>query len=335
MTLTNRNRHKVYLVTAARENLKLSLTTVMVSDLNNLIWSDCVKFKDCTMGEEFIEFFDNDKPGFSHTEYYHYTTLEKANSILDSKKLWLTPLSESANDLVERETYKRIGRRCFSACFSTGTSENLPLWYLYSGVDGRGARIGFNKRCFRKLLNSAAFLLSEYDSKERKLIGKPVPLNQEDFKFVCRDILYIGSDSKNKNAFRFKYNGETINNRSGLERDEIFQKYEKFIKGLIWFYEKETRIQVEIINEDLLVDSKQYVVLLDLSDVLQDISIRLAPEFEEVTADLIESYKGLKEWTLAQIQKSEFGGQIKMNLKERLCKECRINKKETKEGETK
>ena len=294
-----------------------------------------MKFKDCTMGEEFIEFFDNDKPGFSHTEYYHYTTLEKANSILDSKKLWLTPLSESANDLVERETYKRIGRRCFSACFSTGTSENLPLWYLYSGVDGRGARIGFNKRCFRKLLNSAAFLLSEYDSKERKLIGKPVPLNQEDFKFVCRDILYIGSDSKNKNAFRFKYNGETINNRSGLERDEIFQKYEKFIKGLIWFYEKETRIQVEIINEDLLVDSKQYVVLLDLSDVLQDISIRLAPEFEEVTADLIESYKGLKEWTLAQIQKSEFGGQIKMNLKERLCKECRINKKETKEGETK
>ena len=211
-------------MTVARENLKLSLTTVLISDLNDLIWSDCVKFKDCTKGEDFIRFFDNDKPGFSHTEYYHYTSLENANKILTSNKLWLTSLSEFANDLVEREAYKGIGRRCFSACFSTGTSENLPLWYLYSGADGRGARIGFNKRCFRKLLNSAAFLLSEYDSKERKLIGEPEPLKREDLKFVCRDILYIGSDSKNRNAFRCKYNGDTINNLSRSVRDEIFQK---------------------------------------------------------------------------------------------------------------
>ena len=223
-----------------------------------------MKFKDCTTGEEIVEFFDNDKLGFNHTEYYHYTSLERANNILDSKKLWLTPLSESANDLVERETYKRIGRRCFSACFSTGTSENLPLWYLYLGVDGCGARIGFKKSCFRQLFNNAAFLLSEYDSKERKLIGELEPLKKEDLKFVCRDILYIGSDSKNKNAFRFKYNGETINSLADSVRDEVFQEYARFIKGLIWFYEKETRIQVEIINEDLLVDSKQYVVLLDL-----------------------------------------------------------------------
>ena len=184
-------------------------------------------------------------------------------------------------------------------------------------------RIGFKKNSFSHLLKKANFLLSEYDSENRSLIGNPIKLNQEDFKFVCRDILYIGKDSKNNNAFRCKYNGQTINNLSESVKNEIFQKYERFTKGLIWFYEKETRIQVEIINEDLLESSKQYVVLLDIAAAFQDISIRLAPEFEDITDDWIENNKGVKEWTLAKIQKSEFEGQIKMNLKEKLCRDCK------------
>lgn len=287
-----------------------------------------MKFKECSTGEDFINFFDNDKLGLNHTEYFHYTTLKNADSILNTKKLWLSPLSESANDLVEKEVYKSSGQQCFSACFSTGTSENLPLWYLYSGVDGQGVRIGLKKNSFSRLLKNANFLLSEYDSDNRCLIGNPMQLKCEDFKLVCRDILYVGNDSKNKNAFRSKYNGQTINNLHESEMDKIYHDYAKFIKGLIWFYEKETRIQVEIINDKLLDASKQYVVLLDLNDVFQDISVRFAPEFEEITDNLLEANKGLKTWTLAKIQKSEFSGQIKMNLKEKICRECEKTKKE-------
>ena len=290
-----------------------------------------MEFNKCNTSEEFLTFFDNDEQAFRHTNYYHYTLLENINSILKAKQIRLTQLSKTANDLVEKGVYNELGSNIFSVCFSTGTSECLPLWYLYSGIDGRGARLGLKKKTLCKILENPSFLLLETEcTRPYRLIGEPIELKKDDYKLLCRDILYIGRDSQKKSAFRIKYNGQVVNNLPKEEADKLQTDYRRFIKGLIWFYEKETRIQVEITNQKLLDPAKNYVIALKLDDIYEDISIRLAPEYGEITEEEFDKYDGIKEWTKTKLQKSEFAGQLRMNLSKKLCAMCDKEKEETK-----
>lgn len=281
-------------------------------------------FKECSSSQDFISFFDNDEQAFRHTYFYHYTSLKNVNQIMKGKQIRLTPLSKSANDLVEKDTYEKLGDNIFSLCFSTGTSECLPLWYLYSGIDGRGARIGLKKKTFRQLIENSTFLLQEikldppYNAR-----GEPVVLKTEDYMLMCRDILYIGHDSQKTNLYRIKYNGQVINDISKDITDKVQSEYQRFVKGLIWFYEKETRIQVEVTNKELLAPSKNYVVILKLDDVYDDISVRLAPEYKEIETEIFEKYDGIKDWVYTKLQISDFAGQLHMGLKDKLCRECK------------
>ena len=281
-------------------------------------------FKDCKTTDNFLAFFNNEEQAFRHTNFYHYTSLKNVNQILKGKQIRLTPLSKSANDLVEKGTYEKLGNNIFSLCFSTGTSECLPLWYLYSGIDGRGARIGLKKKIFCQLFENPIFLLQEVETNyPYDEIGKPISLKSTDFVFQSRDILYIGKDSQKANLYRVKYNGQIINNLTKDIADKLQSEYQRFVKGLIWFYEKETRIQVDITNKDLLEPAKNYVVILKLDGVYDDISVHLAPEYKEIKTEIFEKYDGIKDWAYTKLQTSEFAGQLHMGLKDKLCRECK------------
>lgn len=80
----------------------------------------------------------------SHTYYYHYSDINAVKGILDSKKLWISSICFS-NDVTEHNRFGDNTYLYFQLCFSTGTTENLPLWFLYSGTNGKGARISFKK----------------------------------------------------------------------------------------------------------------------------------------------------------------------------------------------
>ena len=295
-----------------------------------------MNFKDCETADDFLAFFDNDEQAFRHTNFYHYTSLENANRILNGKQIRLTPFSKSANDLVEKDTYEKLGDNIFSLCFSTGTSECLPLWYLYSGIDGRGARIGLKKKTFRQLIENSTFLLQEIElDPPYNARGEPVVLKRKDYMLKCRDILYAGRDSQKADLYRIKYNGQVINNLSESIADNLKCQYQRFIKGLIWFYEKETRIQVEVSNKELLEPAKNYVVILKLDDIYDDISVRLAPEYKEIEAEIFDKYEGIKDWAYTKLQKSEFAGQLKMGLAKRLCAGCTKRKEDSHGSSTK
>ena len=277
-----------------------------------------MKLKDCKTKEDILKFFNNDDQAFRHTNYYHYTSLGKVNSILESKQLWLNQLSKSANDLVERKNYEQFGDNVFSICFSTGTSESLPLWYLYSGIDGRGARIELRKKVFKQLINESDVYLLET---QNHLPCCSVKLKTADYTITCRDILYIGEDSQKKNVYRLKHNGDALNNISKIKYDFLKANYSKFIKGLIWFYEKETRVQIEV-NSELINPNKNYVVALNFEKIFDNISLCLAPEFASLDSKLFDEYKGLQNWAFSRLKKSEYVGQLNMNLKGRLCQNC-------------
>ena len=281
-----------------------------------------MKFKDCKDDEDFMNLFDNNELSTHHTYYYHYTSLKNIDNILKEKSIYLTPNAER-NDAAENK--RGIGNiSSFSACFSTGTSENLPMWYLYSGIDGKGGRIGFKKKSFVELKNNSDVYLAkvEKDIKPYKILDKKI-LEKDDYDIICRDILYIGEDTSSRELYRSKYNGDTINKISKPVYDAIADKYSNFIKGLIWFYEKETRIQVNIKNNRLIDKNEKYIILLDISKIFNDLFIRTAPEFKALTLNDIAEFEGIKEWTLSKIEKSDFAGQIEMRLDEHLCKYCK------------
>lgn len=286
-------------------------------------------FKECNTSAEFINFFDSSELAYRHTHYYHYTSLKNVSDILDSQSFRLTLLSKTANDNLEKSEYEKLGNNLFSLCFSTGTSESLPLWYLYSGIDGKGARIEISKKDLKNLLTEAKYYLVEIEDTypyKAKNNTKPIALNEEDYKMYFRDILYMGSDPEKHKKYQIKYNGKVKNDISFADYNDIQQKYKRFIKGLIWFYEKESRLQIEITNKQLLNKNKSYVVTIDLESIVDKLNIRLAPEFEGKPDELFEKYSGLKKWAFSKLQDSDYAGQLDMNLSDKLCRECTNNK---------
>ena len=290
-------------------------------------FSDIVTNPNVT-SNDFLSVFDNDERAKKHSNYYHYTKLDVLNKILKNKQIFLgsTKMWNDKTDI--KPDY------CFSVCFATGTSESLPLWYLYSGIDGRGARLGFSKKTFISWIESCSFSLLEVDDDYNPTKTVAV-LESNDYEMKCRDILYLGMDTANKGLYRAKYNGKTKNRITKDVYEEIKKEYRDYIKSLIWFYEKETRIFLKIKNEKLkkaIANDKKYVVAMDISDVISDLRIMLAPEFGEITLESFSTYEGIKDWMLKQIEKSDFAGECEMKLKDKMCKECQ---KKSKDGQKK
>ena len=100
-----------------------------------------------------------------------------------------------------------------------------------------------------------------------------------------------------------------------------------FTKGLIWFYEKETRLQVEIVNEtikELITKSNENLVIeMDLSPINNDLMVRMAPEYAKEDRTILEEMEGFKKYDLSRIQISDYTGEIKMKLAKKLCLNCK------------
>lgn len=272
---------------------------------------------------KFLDFYLDKMQGYRHVEYYHYTTVDKLNNIFLANKIWLMDLRETANDCIESDRYKESNKNTFSLCFSTGTSESLPLWYLYAGIDGAGARLALKRKSVEKLIENVPFSIAEFDNINKQIIaGTERVLSEKDYQLHFRDILYIGPDAVKK-AYRIKHGSGTINGLSEKEYYYLYNNYKLFSKGLIWHYEKETRLQVEVVNSELINPNKKYVVTLDISSVMEEMSIRLAPEFDEKKLEsLIFEKEGIRRFVTKKIQMSDYQNQIRMRIKDTLCKNC-------------
>ena len=130
---------------------------------------------------------------YQHSNYFHYTKLDVVNSILKNREFWLSNVSEF-NDTLDTEQFGPNPVPYFSLCFSTGIHENLPLWYLYSGVDGRGARIQATKSSIKKLVQNGSYALWLFDgnAKSEKIMSLKNVENMD----VVFSRCYLFSNSK-------------------------------------------------------------------------------------------------------------------------------------------
>jgi hypothetical protein len=252
---------------------------------------------------------------FEHGHYYHYTTIDAINSILCGQAFWLSPLV-GTNDRTEKALPAH-----FQTSFSTGESENLPLWYLYSGVDGKGGRLGLSKSHFKRLIEQAEYSLYEYN--ESGNLGERIcDLDRNNSTLAVQDILYISEHIDGD--YRLKYNGKQVfQSKFNGDLPQLITDYTiaypAFRKSLIWFYEKETRWLVQV-NESLLESDKEYRVVAKIPDeVFSQFQLTLAPEFADNEArNALLKRNGISKFLDEKIKFSQHKGEINM----RICDKC-------------
>lgn len=146
------------------------------------------QFRDLNADE--LETFMNNR---GHRYFYHYTTIENLNKILENEIIKLGRADE-LNDKLEFQNVESRDeiKKYFTTCFSTGTDGNIPLWYLYSGRDGKGVRIRFTENKVKKLVDKDGFKLVHFENNRIKDADTG-------YQVKFRDILYC-HDYYNKNG---------------------------------------------------------------------------------------------------------------------------------------
>ncbi len=277
------------------------------------------KFPQLRTSEDFTCYFEG--RAYHHTNYFHYTSLSTINSILTSNELWLGCLS-TFNDTKEREAVEDA-RNYYALCFSVGANENLPLWYLYSGIDGRGARIGIAPKIIRKLLKEATFVLKEKLSKKEVL-----DLALEEGKTLkFQDVIYWKDAKNGKVDLRYS----TLMNYGNVSKkdfDDFRCKYQGFSKGLIWYYEKEARLLVKLPDEAVeLINkeenkAKEYVVALKFSEkIRKSFKICLAPNIDRKELLTMKDCEKIIEFIIdsSRVDDSIYKGTIDFDF----CRNCK------------
>lgn len=276
------------------------------------------KFKDIFNADE-INTLIKEK-AYTHTQYYHYSDLGGINSILDTQKIWVSSMCYS-NDATEHDRFGDDTYRYFQLCFSTGTTENLPLWFLYSGTNGKGARISLSKKSIEKLI--------DFPCMKMKLVnihsGEITTLIAEDnCSIEFKDVIYRKKEAE---KYRLKYNTQVNNSFSTNEMIKVESENKAFIKDIIWFYEKETRLLIKV--DESLIDKKlfknavkpPYRIELSIPDeCYKDIDVMLSPAYEDGNETEIKDFlikEGFLKLNKAKLM-SEYAGQIKIDL----CKKC-------------
>lgn len=204
-----------------------------------------------------------------NTEFWHYTSLNKIDSILQNKSLWLFPMTQS-NDLKERNFFKKYYKehnnsRIYTFCFCQTSTEKIPMWYLYGGICGNGGSIGITSKTMVKLILSIRENGVYGVSKDSAECCNMV-VNDNNFK--CGWVYY----SKGDKSGIVKNKGHLYNIEGDINQIE---KY--LIKDYPWEYEKEFRL---VIISDGNKDYDHFEIKL-CDEVYKKIKIKLAPEISQ------------------------------------------------------
>ena len=269
----------------------------------------------------------------SSRRFYYYTKIKTAENILKKGAFWLTDVN-GFNDTKDTEQFGEDKDYSFSLCFSRRKKENLPMWYLYSGIDGKGCRIELTEKKLQKLRENGKYTLirgiSEGDDKYTILDSVPLEKGKTmDIKF--KDILYEGKLDRDGKC-ELKYSSKRISEFSQTELEKYKKKNRGFVKGMIWNYEKETRLLVRLRGEaeerlrewrkSAQTSAISYHVELSFDEaLLKQMKIVFAPNLnEEEEEAVIRENDGFKKFLKfnSPMSPSEYAGTVRFDL----CRNC-------------
>ena len=241
---------------------------------------------------------DGKAGAFSNYTFWQYTNVEAICKILGGSCFWVNNIS-GMNDLREADLHGAEKEDIFVQCFCNSDTEKIPMWYLYGGIVGRGASIGFTSGVMLNYIRSIKYVteLVEDPAKgfvpgARLEIGKDFDL-QFGWVFYADD-KYVDKDDADENrTIRVKCWSKFIN----VLNAEEFYKGNYFVKDYPWEYEKEFRLV--FINKTGRTIKKIRVDIPEEFRTRKDrkLKVRLAPEvksdkdFEEYQKRILDAGK--------------------------------------------
>lgn len=187
-------------------------------------WKDFPKLQNADDLENYIKYTNSKNPdqyrnlrAYNHGSFFHYSKLGSIDKILGSKSFLLFNPGKS-NDPMEEGINDRQYKFIFS--FSTGIHENIPMWYLYGGMDGQGGCLILKKKQVSDIINNGHYSLVQLESKNRRVVdNSDISLSKGDYQCKLQDIVYCQCD---KNAVFLKYNTMTNHEESMAASFEKF-----------------------------------------------------------------------------------------------------------------
>lgn len=201
---------------------------------------------------------------FSRYNFCYYTTLGNVEKILGGKYLYSSNFSKM-NDLDEAKAHMNNKDRIHALCFSNSNSESVPMWYLYSGILGRGACIKITPAKMIGFIKSIKNVYPVIDGKPDESVALEIGKDVE----IQYGWIYYQSD---KYSYHFKNKWYAVTDDA-----EAFLDSNYFIKQYPWHYEREFRI-VFINKTDNTYD--RIAIKLDGS-FIKKLKIILAPEIKK------------------------------------------------------
>lgn len=215
---------------------------------------------------------------FSGYTFWQYTSVHAICNILNSGSFWVNNIA-GMNDKREANLHKKKKNDIFIQCFCNSDTEKIPMWYLYGGIVGRGASIGFTPGVMMNYINSIQYVTELVPIPGGSVPGKRYEIGK-DFELQVGWVFYTDDkyvDDKSANAnrsVRVNYWNKPVNVTNASE----FYKDNYFVKDLPWEYEKEFRL-VFINKTGKKIDR----IRVDIPEEFQirndrKLKVRLAPE---------------------------------------------------------
>ena len=207
---------------------------------------------------------DSKSDVFSKYNFCYYTTLGNLEKILAGKYLYASNF-KIMNDLDEAEAHMSNQDKVHALCFSNSNSESVPMWYLYSGILGRGACLKFTPSKMMGFIKSIKYVYPVIDGKPDESVSLKVGTDIE----IQYGWIYYQSDNE---SYHFKNKWYAVTDDA-----EGFINSNYFIKQYPWHYEREFRIV--FINK---ADKAYERIAVKLDDsLIKKLKVILAPEIKK------------------------------------------------------
>lgn len=217
------------------------------------------------------------------------------------ENFWHISSFQNMNDLAEAERYGNEKSSTFAMCFSCGTTERIPMWYMYAGIDGKGARISFTKNTFNGFIKR---IEAVYPVKNNKPDLNMPLIRGKDFEIEYGYVYYCDFDNDRITKIKYKQNKYKI--LDSKEAELKFREDNFFIKNYEWEYENEYRIVFKMLTP--LQDGVEKLAV-PLTGSLRGVFLTEGPELSPnsctFSVDLMKKFLG-------RIKKSTL--KIRMNM---------------------
>ena len=235
---------------------------------------------------------------FSRYSFWHYTKMSTIEKILNSGSFQVGSIADM-NDFEERDRHWKKRGNVNALCFCNSNTEKIPMWYLYSGIDGKGAALGLTPGSMIHFLSS----IQTAQVLEGKEQGRLLERGKE-FDVQFGWVFYRDIRDHKRIFYRNKW--------YAVDDEKSFEKDNFFIKQYPWEYEREFRI-VFLSKTDAPVKKLEVEIP---EQVRRKMKLWLAPGINDASVESeIAKYHSIRDQLYSRTEKSML--KVNINLMDR------------------